>query len=100
MVESNDIKSNFAALENRIQKLILLHEQLKNDHLALVSENRRLLLQLDDEKQKTHRLEEGYRNLKEVEQTSTRQNVAHIKRRINDIIGEIDKNISLMEVHK
>ena len=100
MQEQVDIKTNFTSLENRIQKMILLHEQLKNQNLELLADNRRLLLELEDQKAKAGRLEEGYRNLKEVENTSTKQNIAQIKRRINDIIGEIDKNISLMDVHK
>ena len=64
MQEQAELKTNFTALENRIQKMILLHEQLKNHNQALLAENRRILLELED------------------------------------IIGEIDKNISLMDVHK
>ncbi|MBK6445848.1 MAG: hypothetical protein IPQ03_10890 [Bacteroidetes bacterium] len=100
MQEQAELKTNFTALENRIQKMILLHEQLKNHNQALLAENRRILLELEDQRTKSARLEEGYKNLKEVEKTSTKQNITQIKRRINDIIGEIDKNISLMDVHK
>ncbi|MFN8144972.1 MAG: hypothetical protein U0073_11155 [Bacteroidia bacterium] len=100
MQEQAEIKTNFTALENRIQKMILLHEQLKNQNLLLLAENKKLISELDEQKARTDRMEEGYRNLKEVEKTSTKQNIAQIKRRINDIIGEIDKNISLMDVHK
>ena len=100
MQEQAELKTNFTALENRIQKMILLHEQLKNHNQALLAENRRILLELEDQRTKSARLEEGYKNLKKKKKTSTNQNITQIKRRINDIIGEIDKNISLMDVHK
>lgn len=94
-----DIKTNFTELENRIQKLIHLHERLKKEHQELLSENRKLQLELTDEKGKTKRLEEGYKNLKEVEKASARQNIGQIKKKIHDIIGEIDKNVALINVN-
>lgn len=96
MTDIKAASTNFSELEKRIQKLISLHEELKDSNQSLVSDTRRLKLELEEERSKTSRMEEGYRNLKEMEKTGNRQSIAQIKKRINDIIGEIDKNISML----
>ncbi len=101
MSEQTDLKSNFSALEIRIQKLIHLHEALKQSNNELLAENKKLMLELEEERLKVQRLEEGYRNLKEIETTSTRQSISNMKKRISEIIGDIDKSISMIdENHK
>lgn len=100
MSDSTATSTNFSELEKRIQKLISLHEQLRDSNQSLVADTRRLRIELEEERSKTHRMEEGYRNLKEMEKTGNRQSIAQIKKRINDIIGEIDKNISLLNGQK
>ena len=99
MAESKELKTNLANLENRISKLIYLHKQVRGSNLEMLTENRRLLLELEDEKGKIHRIEEGYKNLKKSEQSGTRNSVSAIKKRISDIISELDKNMALMEVN-
>lgn len=74
-----------------------LHTEAKQLNQQLLAENRRLQMDLDEEKSKISRLEEGYRNLKEMEKTGTRQSISNMKRKINDIIVEIDKNMSMMD---
>ena len=74
-----------------------LHTEAKQLNQQLLAENRRVQMDLDEEKSKISRLEEGYRNLKEMEKTGTRQSISNMKRKINDIIGEIDKNMSMMD---
>ena len=93
-----DIKERFAALEQRIQRFVELHNSLKSSYQSLVAENRRLILELEEERNKTKRLDEGYRNLKDQEMTVTRQQVDRISLRINELVSEIDKNIKLIEV--
>lgn len=101
MSEQTDLKSNFSALEIRIQKLIHLHEALKKSNNELLAGNKKLMLELEEEQSKVQRLEEGYRNLKEMETTSTRQSISNMKKRISEIIGDIDKSISMIdENHK
>ncbi len=96
MADSKTTSTNFSELENRVQKLISLHEEVKESNQGLKSDVRRLRIELEEERNKTTRMEEGYRNLKEMEKTGNRQSIAQIKKRINDIIGEIDKNITLL----
>ncbi|REJ82337.1 MAG: hypothetical protein DWQ44_07785 [Bacteroidetes bacterium] len=100
MTESTQLPVNFSGLEKRIQKLISLHEELKKSNQDLVAEVRRLNLELEEEKSRTQRMEEGYKNLKEVEKVAKRQTITQMKQQINDIISEIDKNMKLMSVSK
>lgn len=101
MSEQTDLKSNFSALEIRIQKLIHLHEVLKKSNNELLAGNKKLMIELEEERLKVQRLEEGYRNLKEMETSSTRQSISNMKKRISEIIGDIDKSISMIdENHK
>ena len=93
-----DIKDRFATLEQRLQALMDLHQSLKSASRELQAENRRLVLELEEERNHAKRLDEGYRNLKDQEQTVTRQQVDRINHRINELVFEIDKNLKLIEV--
>jgi len=97
----SELKTKFDELENRIQKLIYLHKQVKSENTKLVQLNRKLELELKDEKEKYFRLEEGLTNLKESERNMTNRNISGIKRKINEMIGEIDRSVTLIsEQHK
>jgi hypothetical protein len=97
MVATQEIKTNFTALQDKIQKLIYLHEEAKKANLKLLAEKRQITLELEEQKEKFRRIEEGYKNLKDVEQSSSRQSISSMKRKINDIILEIDRNLSMIE---
>ena len=97
MSSQKDIKVNFTTLEHNIQKLMSLCDDLKKENQVLRSENRQLRLSLDEDKERSRRLEEGYKNLKEMEKASTRQSISNMKRKISDIIHEIDRNMSLID---
>src|SRR5205085_8769425 len=92
-----DFKSNFSELHDKIEKLIYLHEELKKTNKKLLAEKLQMTKDLEDERERILRLEEGYKNLKEIEKSSSRQSITNMKRKINDLIHEIDKNMSMME---
>ena len=48
----SDLKTKFEQLEQRIQKLISLHVELKSENKGLVQLNRKLELELKEEKQR------------------------------------------------
>lgn len=98
MLDASLLKERLTVLENRIQQLMELHESLKSSCKDLLAENRELALQLEDERGKAKRLDEGYRNLKDQEQSATRLQIDRINLRINELVSEIDKNIKLMDV--
>jgi hypothetical protein len=97
MAAQTDFKSNFTELHDKIEKLIYLHEELKKANKKLLAEKLQMTKDLEDERERILRLEEGYKNLKEIEKSSSRQSITNMKRKINDLIHEIDKNMSMME---
>jgi regulator of replication initiation timing len=97
MQDPKAIKERFSSLEQRIQQFIELHEALKVNCQQLMTENKRLLAELEEERLRFKRLDEGYKNLKESELATTRQHVDRINLKINDLVSEIDKNIKLIE---
>ena len=97
MTPQHDVKSNFSLLRDKIQKLIHLYEELKKVNKKLHADKRQMTVNLEEERVKIQRLEEGYKNLKEIERSSSHQSITNMKRKISDIIVEIDKNMSLME---
>jgi hypothetical protein len=97
MSSTKDSKVNFSVLEQNIQKLMGFCDELKKENQVLRAENRSLKLSVDEDKERSRRLEEGYKNLKEMEKSSSRQSINNMKRKINDIIAEIDRNMSLID---
>lgn len=92
----SDLKTKFEGLENRIQKLISLHEELTTENKKLIQLSRKLELELNDEKQRFSRLEEGMKNLKETKKTLANKSISGIKQKINEMISEIDRSASLI----
>lgn len=98
MQRPDDMRERFQVLEDRIRQFISMHESLKETSLRLAEENNRLSSALEEERTRTKRMDEGYRNLKEQETSATRLQVERINTRINELVGEIDKNIKLIQV--
>lgn len=91
-----ELKTKFEELEKRIQKLIHLHKQLKSENEKLVALNNKLELELNGEKQKYYRLEEGFAGLKAQERDVTNKSVSGMKKKINEMISEIDRSVTLI----
>ncbi|MCX6291735.1 MAG: hypothetical protein NT126_08220 [Bacteroidetes bacterium] len=91
-----ELKTKFDELERRIQKLISLHKELKSENQKLVGLNRKLELELDEEKQRHLRIEEGMLNLKEEERNRSHRSITGMKQKINEMIGEIDRSVMLI----
>jgi len=97
----SDLKTKFEELEHRIQKLISLHIELKSANKNLLQSNRKLELELKEEKQRYNRLEAGIENLKETKKTLTNKSITGIKQKINEMISEIDRSSTLINTqHK
>ena len=92
----SELKTKFDELEKRIQKLIHLHKEVKSENTKLVQLNRKLELELKEEKQRFTRMEEGLSNLKESEKNSKNKSISGMKMKINEMIGEIDRSVMLI----
>lgn len=96
-----ELKTKFDELEKRIQKLISLHKQLKSDNQKLVQLNKSHESELKVEKQRYLRLKDGLADLKEEEKTYTNKSISGIKQKVNEMISEIDRSVTLINAqHK
>jgi dsDNA-specific endonuclease/ATPase MutS2 len=98
MQRPDDMRERFQVLEDRVRQFIAMHESLKETSMRLAEENSRLTTTLEEERTRTKRMDEGYRNLKDQETSATRLQVERINTRINELVSEIDKNIKLIQV--
>ena len=87
---------NLTELENRIQKLISLHKEVKAKAEVLNSENQKLKEELQEEREKAMRMQEVFTKMKSEEKNVAGENIGQLKKKINDIISEIDKSVLLI----
>lgn len=92
----SELKTKFDELENRIQKLISLHKQVKKENQNLGELNIKLEQELKEEKKKYQRLEEGFAGLKANTRNNTNKSISGIKQKVNEMIGEIDRSVTLI----
>jgi len=84
-------------LQNKIDKLIDRYTSLKEDVKRLREKNGELILELDRVNENYKELEEKYNNLKlSGSILAETENPGEAKKRINQIVREIDKCIALL----
>lgn len=93
---------NFEALESKIQKLIHLHRSLSEKCDQLAAENLTLKAELELAEGKTKSLDQALERLRHLEQQkeTNKESIQRIKRQINEIITEVDKNVALVAQNK
>ena len=97
----SELKTKFDELEKRIQKLISLHRHLKSENEKLVQMNKALEVEIKEERLNNRRLEESLANLKEEERSFTNKSVTGMKQKVNEMISEIDRSLTLINAqHK
>lgn len=93
----SDLKSIASSLENKIEKLVDLHHRTKKELSGLKSENTHLNQTIDQQKKAIKDLEEKGKVLKLSKSLSTtNENTTELKLKINELIREVDKCISLL----
>jgi hypothetical protein len=97
---TTDFKKKIEELEKSIQNLISSHQEIKSENSRLREEVANGVVALQEEKLKTKRLEEGYKELKQQERSQRNKNIETIKMKINSLVGEIDKNVALINAKK
>lgn len=93
----SDLKSIATSLESKIEKLVDLHHKTKKELSALKTQNASLHQTLDQQKQAIKDLEEKGKILRLSKSLSTtNENTTELKLKINELIREVDKCISLL----
>jgi hypothetical protein len=93
----SDLKSIASSLESKIEKLVDLHHRTKKELSALKTENTHLNQTVDQQKKAIKDLEEKGKVLRLSKSLSTtNENTTELKLKINELIREVDKCISLL----
>ena len=93
----SDLKSIASSLENKIEKLVDSHHKIRKDLASLKNENTHLTQTIDQQKKAIKDLEEKGKVLKLSKSLSTtNENTTELKLKINELIREVDKCISLL----
>ena len=91
-----EIKKKIEMLEEKIKKLITSHQDLKASIATLKKERLKMEKLLEEEKARLARMEEGYKQLSDSEHTKNREKIKAVRTRINTLVGEIDKSLTLI----
>lgn len=93
----NDLAPNITDLKGKIEKLVKLHQQLKQENDSLTVEKADLLKTVEEQKAKIEALEMS--NLELEEKKSEEQNtiITDTKLKINELVQEIDDCIALLK---
>lgn len=93
----SELKSITASLESKIEKLVDLHHRTKKELSSLQNQNKNLNQTISQHKQSMKELEDKSKVLKLSKSLSnTNENTTELKLKINELIREADKCISLL----
>ena len=93
----SDLKSITLSLESKIEKLLNLHHRTKKELSTLTTEYSHLNQNLEQQKKTIKDLEEKTKVLKLSKSLSTtNENTTELKLKVNELIREVDKCISLL----
>lgn len=93
----SDLKSIASSIESKVEKLLDLHNRVKKELTYLKSENTHLNQTIEQQKKAIKDLEEKGKILKLSKSLSTtNENTTELKLKINELIREVDRCISLL----
>ena len=94
-----ELKNKFQDLENRIQKLINSHQNLRKELLKLKEENALLEKAAADERERVKMMQQGFEEFRDVTRVKTRAQISGLKTKVNDMISEIDRSVALIDTN-
>ncbi|MGQ0829497.1 MAG: hypothetical protein ACT4ON_14000 [Bacteroidota bacterium] len=92
-----ELTLNISGIKSKVEKLVVLHQQLKKDNERLAAENANALKVIKDQKLTIETLE---KNNKELTQNKTEEQnkiITDTKLKINELVQEIDQCIALLK---
>ena len=93
----NDLTLKITDLKTKVEKLVGLHQQLKQDNERLTSDNIKLLGVIEEQKLVIETLENKNKELTENTKEEQQQLITDTKEKINELVQEIDSCIALLK---
>lgn len=92
----NDLTPPITDLKGKIEKLVNLHKQLKQENDRLSEESAGLKKTIEEQKIKIASLEKANRDALDNKNEEQKQTVTETKLKINELVQEIDSCIALL----
>lgn len=96
MTEEKDISLIFSSLQSKVEKLVMLHKKSVQETEQLKSENDFLRKKLNEKKVELTEAKEQNKVLKLAKSIEGKGSNTEIKLKINELVREIDKCITLV----
>jgi predicted nuclease with TOPRIM domain len=93
----NDLAPTITDLKGKIEKLVKLHQQLKQENDALAAEKTGLQKTVEEQKATIEALEKSKRELEQKKSEEQNTIITDTKLKINELVQEIDDCIALLK---
>lgn len=93
----NNLDSNIVDLKSNVEKLVRLHQTLKNENKELKKKNTELLEAVENQTNRIQFLERSNSELTTKNITEQEQRISETKIKINELVQEIDNCIALLK---
>ena len=96
-MSATDLPTRVENIKSKVNKIILMHKQVKDDMFKLQAEKDQLLKTLQERKTAIENLEEKNKRIKLAKSLSEgNESSLDVKLRINELVREIDKCIAFL----
>jgi hypothetical protein len=93
----SNLNSNIVDLKSKVEKLVHLHQVLKNENEQLKKSNNELLEVIENQKNRIRLTESTTSELTTKNSTEQEQRISETKIKINELVQEIDNCIALLK---
>jgi hypothetical protein len=93
----NDLAPTIIDLKGKIEKLVKLHQQLKQENDTLLSKNAELMKTIEDQKTEIETLQKVNEELDQKKTDEQNTIITDTKLKINELVQEIDDCIALLK---
>ncbi|MGB3947706.1 MAG: hypothetical protein WBM13_06960 [Bacteroidia bacterium] len=93
----SDLDLNLVDLKSNVEKLVRLHQTLKNENKELKKKNTELLEIVENQTNRIQFLERSNSELTTKNSTEQEQRISETKIKINELVQEIDNCIALLK---
>jgi hypothetical protein len=93
----SNLNSNIVDLKSKVEKLVHLHQVLKNENEQLKKSNNELLEVIENQKNRIRLTESTNSELTIKNSTEQEQRISETKIKINELVQEIDNCIALLK---
>jgi len=92
-----ELTSNITDIKSKVEKLVVLHQELKKDNDRLSAENADALKIIKEQKLTIETLQKNNKELTENKTEEQNKTIAETKLKINELVQEIDQCIALLK---